>query len=199
MRVAGGVGIFAGLVVAGCAQIATQETVKNAKECLQAVKSTEDAQLLRKRLWQFDDTDTAEKLSDPTPLTKPERDAIVRHHNRMVPCREIVINHDNRYAAWETPYWQEFFARGDAVYVKLASGELPVGMANRLSIENQGKFQTDVSRGHADAVRVEEAQRQRAAEALIQASAQISASQPRMTTTNCNWIGNQLNCTSFGR
>jgi hypothetical protein len=72
-----------------------------------------------------------------------------------------------------------------------------VGLANKLAIESNGKFQVDVSRGHADAVRIEEAQRQRAAEALLQASSQIAASQPRMTTTNCMWMGNMLNCTSM--
>ena len=82
-------------------------------------------------------------------------------------------------------------------FYRLASGELPVGIANKLAIESNGKFQIDASRGHADAVRVEEAQRQRAAEAMMQAGAQIAASQPKMTTTNCTWLGNTLNCTSI--
>ena len=71
------------------------------------------------------------------------------------------------------------------------SGEIPVGVANRLRIESTSKFQVDVSKGHADAVRVDEAQRQRAAEATL-------ASTPKTTTTatNCLWFGNQLDCTS---
>jgi hypothetical protein len=69
------------------------------------------------------------------------------------------------------------------------SGEIPVGLANRLFIESGGKFQVDVSKGRADAVRAEEAQRQRAAEALL-------ASLPKTTTTNCNWFGNSLSCNS---
>jgi hypothetical protein len=107
------------------------------------------------------------------------------------------VSHDRRYAAWETQYWEEYFQRSDAIFYKLASGEIPVGLANKLSIEGAGKFQTDVSKGHADAVRVEEAQQQRAAEAMMQAGAQLAASQPRTTTTNCTWLGNTLNCTSF--
>ena len=106
--------------------------------------------------------------------------------------------HDNRFAAWETPYWEEYFQRSDAIFYKLASGEIPVGLANKLSIESRGKFQVDVSKGHANAVRLEEVQRQRAAEAMLQASTQFaSQSQPHMTTTNCMWVGNSLNCTSF--
>jgi hypothetical protein len=74
-----------------------------------------------------------------------------------------------------------------------------VGVANKLVIESNGKFQADVSQGHAEAVRFEEIQRQQAAQAMLQASAVMAAAQPRptMTTTNCNWLGNQLNCTSL--
>jgi hypothetical protein len=61
---------------------------------------------------------------------------------------------------------------------------MAVGVANKLTIESLGTFQADVSRGHADAVHLDDIRRQRAAEALINASAQMAASQPRprMTT-----------------
>ena len=104
-------------------------------------------------------------------------------------CRQIIVSHDNRYAAWETPIYQEFFERSDQIFYKLASGELPVGLANRLYIESNGKLQVDLSKGHADAVRVDEARQQQAAQALLHASAQCAASQPRTTTTNCTWFG----------
>jgi hypothetical protein len=107
--------------------------------------------------------------------------------------------HDNTFAAWEVPYWQEAFQRGDEIFYKLASGELSVGIANKLAIESNGKFQTDVSRGHAQAVAIDQERAQRASEAMMQASAQILAaqSQNRVTTTNCSWMGNTLNCTSM--
>jgi hypothetical protein len=70
-------------------------------------------------------------------------------------------------------------------------------LANKLIIESTGQFQVDVSKGHANAVQIEEAQRQRMAETLIQANAQIAASQPRMTTTNCTWVANTMNCTGM--
>ena len=122
-------------------------------------------------------------------------------HNKMRRCRQIIIEHDNRFAAWETPYWQEAFQRADAIHLKLATGEIAVGVANRLIIQSVGKFQTDVSKGHAQAVSIEEERRQRASEAMLQAGAQMLASQPstQMTTTNCMWLGNNLNCTSIGR
>ena len=98
----------------------------------------------------------------PNPLTKTERDALVRVNNKLQRCRQIIIEHDNRFAAWETPYWQEFFQRTDAIHLKLAAGEIAVGVANKLIIESALKFRTDVSKGHAQAVSIEERRRQRA-------------------------------------
>jgi hypothetical protein len=54
----------------------------------------------------------------------------------------------------------------------LASGELPINLANKLTIESNGKFQADVSRSYPEAIPVDEARQQQAAEALLQASAQ---------------------------
>jgi hypothetical protein len=195
------VAALAALALAGCAQMAAQRAAGKATECLQVLRTTEEAKILRARIWQNDGTDTSDKLSDPKPLTKAERDALVRQHAQVLPCRQIIIDHDNQFAAWETPYWQAFFERSDAIYLRLASGEMAVGAANRLSIESLGRFQTEVSRGHAEAVQIEEMRRQRAAEAMLQASALILASQPRTTTTttNCTWMGNNLNCLSSQR
>jgi len=123
--------------------------------------------MVYERLWAGDNTDTAAKLNDLKPLTKEEQNAYVQVHHKMQRCRQIVIDYDNRYAAWETPYWQQLFQRSDAIFSKLASGEFSVGLANKLSIESAGKFEVDVSKGHANAVRIEEARRQRAAEAML--------------------------------
>jgi hypothetical protein len=185
------------LGLTGCAQMAAQQAIKDTTSCAQEAKASPEGRVVYARLWNFDDSDTAAKLRDPAPLTKEEQNALVQLHNKIVKCREIVVSHDRRYAAWETQYWQEYFQRSDAIFYKLASGEISVGLANKLSIESAGKFQTDASKGHADAVRVEEAQQQRAAEAMMQAGAQLAASQPRTTTTNCTWLGNTLNCTSM--
>lgn len=195
--------VFALQVLTGCAQIMAQQALKDARanfdKSVADNKASPEGQLLAPRLWAGDGTDTAAKLSDPKPLTPSEREALVQAHNRGVQCRQILIAYDNKFAAWETQYLQELYQRSDEIFYKLASGELPAGIANKLSIESAGKFQVDVSKGHAEAVRIEEAQRQRAAEAMLQASAQIAASQqhPQMTTTNCHWLGNMLNCTTM--
>jgi hypothetical protein len=183
--------------LAGCVVTATQQTAKQASSCLQDVKSSQEGQIVYAKLWASDATDTAAKLSDPNPLTPTERDALVQVHNNIISCRQMIISDDSRSAAWELPYWLDYFQRSDAIFNKLASGELPIGLANKLTIESNGKFQADVSRRHADAVSVDEAQQQQAAEALMQASAQITAPQPqsRLTSINCRWVANTLSCT----
>jgi hypothetical protein len=183
--------------LAGCALTATQQTAKPANNCLQDVKSSQEGQVVYAKLWASDDTDTAAKLSDPDPLTPAERDALVQVHNNIISCRQTIISDDSRSAAWELPYWLDYFKRSDAIFNKLASGELPVGLANKLTIQSNGKFQADVSRRRADAVPVDEVQQQQAAEALMQASAQITAPEPqsRLTAINCRWVANALSCT----
>jgi hypothetical protein len=191
--------VLCALALGGCTlatEIATQQDANKAKECLAEAQPTAEGQLVYKRIWKGDGdgTDAADKLTDPKPLTPAERDALVKLHGRVAECRMIIISHDNKYAAWETRYWQEYFQRSDQIFYKLASGEIPVGLANNLYIQSTGQFQTDISKGHADAVPVDEAQSQHAAEMMLQASAQLAAAQPRMSTTNCSWAGNNLNC-----
>lgn len=176
--------------LAGCTLIATQQTANQATSCLQDVKSSQEGQIVYAKLWASDATDTEAKLSDPNPLTPTERDTLAQVHNDIISCRQMIISDDS------LPYWLDYFKRSDAIFNKLASGELPVGLANRLTIESNGKFQADLSRRHPNAVPVDDAQQQQAAEALMQASAQVTAPDPqsRLTAINCRWIANTLSC-----
>jgi hypothetical protein len=198
------------IMLGGCAQMVTQQAMKDAQEksakCIADNVATPEGQSIYKRLWRGDGTDTADKLSDPNPLTPAERNALVQVHNRAVQCRQFLDAYDSQYAVWATPYDQAMHQRTDQIFYKLASGELPVGVANKLYIQSYGQFQADLARGHADAVSADEIQRQRLAEAMIQSGAlapktqplQVPTAQaPRMTTTNCTWLGNNLNCTSM--
>jgi hypothetical protein len=184
----------------GCAvvgAVAAAGAADKYKTCIADVKATPEAQMLSHRLWQGDATDTADKLSDPKPLTLAERDALVKIHPLRLQCRQIIIQHDNSFAAWELPYFQTFFARSDQIFTKLASGELPVGPANQLAIQAYDDLQTETSKGHANEVRFQQIQNQRQAEAMAQAGATMAANQPRMTSTTCTWVGNMMNCSGM--
>jgi hypothetical protein len=181
-------------VVGAVSAVATRD---NFKKCVEEYKATPDAQMLTPRLWQGDSTDSAEKLTDPKPLTSTERDALVRGHSKVLQCRQIITSHDRVFAAWELPHWQAYFARQDALFTKLASGELPVGVANKLSIESLNQFQVEQSQGQANETRFQQVQAEHAAEAAMAANATIAANQPRMTTTSCMWSGNMITCTGM--
>jgi hypothetical protein len=172
----------------GCQATLTDARSKLSK-CYGDIKSTPEAQMLALRVWQFDGSDRASKLTDLKPLTPAEREALEQVHNKAVQCRQVAADYDNLSAAWQTPIKQDSYQRTDQIIAKLASGEISVGAANRLFIESNGKLQGDLSKDHADAVSADEAKQQRAAEAMLH-------KEPRMTTTNCSWLGNNLNCTS---
>jgi hypothetical protein len=196
------------VAIGGCAQMITQQAMKDAQEksakCAADNMATPEGHVIWARLWRGDGSDTAAKLSDPNPLTPAERNALVQVHSRALQCRQFLDGYDSQYAAWAMPYDQAMHQRTDQIFYKLASGDLPVGVANKLYIESNGQFQADLAQGHADAVRADEAERQRLAEAMIQSGALTTATKPqlqtaqapRMTTTNCSWLGNTLNCTS---
>jgi hypothetical protein len=172
----------------GCQAILTDARTKLSK-CYGDLKSTPEAQMLASRLWQFDGSDRASKLTDLKPLTPPEREALEQAHNKAVQCRQIGVDYDNLSAAWQIPIKKEDYQRTDQIIAKLASGEISVGAANRLFIESNGKLQVDLSKDHSDAVSADDAKQQQTAEAMLH-------KEPRMTTTNCSWLGNNLNCTS---
>jgi hypothetical protein len=175
------------LALSGCTiltKITALDDAKKAKECFADAKATPEGQLVHQRIWSFDGANTADKLTDAKPLTPDERKALIQYKNRLEPCRKNVVS--------DAPY-QELFQRQDQIFDKLGSGEMPVGLANKLSIESNGQFQLAVSKDHADAVSAEEAQQQRDAEAMLQAS----ASQSRVKKPNCSWAGNNLNCTTI--
>ncbi|HML06689.1 MAG TPA: hypothetical protein VK430_00975 [Xanthobacteraceae bacterium] len=187
--------------LAGCAQIAAQDAATKAAakfaQCGAENRTTQQSQMLSGRLWTGGENDTVAKLLDPNPLTPAERDALVQVHHRAVQCRQIIIAHADQYAAWQVPFFQDYAQRADAIYDRLASGELSVGLANKLSIENDRKLEADLASGHAYGVRTEEVERQRKTDAMLEESSQIAAaqSQPRMGAANCAWLGNTLDCT----
>jgi len=118
--------IASAVMLCGCTQqigqLAASVARDNYQKCTADNKATPEFQMLAARLWQNDGTDTVEKLNDPKPLTPAQRNAFVQVHNRALKCRQIVTEYDNKYAAWEAPYYQALFQRSDQLFYKLASG-----------------------------------------------------------------------------
>ena len=96
------------IILAGCAQIIARtdatHAVQESVACVKTVRDSPEGQVVYARLWRGDGSDTASKLTDPKPLTATERDAFVRVHTRLQPCLAYIIEHDNRFAAWEIAF-----------------------------------------------------------------------------------------------
>jgi hypothetical protein len=199
---------FTVLALAGCTQFATDNAAAEARakfaKCGAENSATPEGRMIAGRLWMGDGSDTAAKLLDPYPLTPAERAALAQLHSKAVQCRQIIIAHAEQYATWQTPILQGYVQRSDELFDKLSSGEIPVGLANKLSIESDRKLREELSSGHLEVghiegVRTDQARREQATDAVLAQSNQIAAAQPtpRMPTTYCSWLGNTLNCASL--
>jgi hypothetical protein len=171
-----------GLALAGCQTVAEGQT-QGAREDVGACKNlsfeTADGMLLKRRLWVGDGTDSASKLTDPLPLTQSERDALARYTASVLPCRQIVAEHDGTDSVGAMPAAQTFWARTDEIRTKLEAGEIAVGAANRLQMQAWDAFR--IAQGQAKStVANENDPRQQAA----------------ATHTNCAMANGQVNCTA---
>jgi hypothetical protein len=184
----------------GCAQLLAQDTSPDSrgkfKKCMAETRATPEGRMLAPRLWMEDSSDAVEKLLDPNPLTPTEREALAAFHNRAVQCRQIVLAHAKRYTAGQAPFFQDYARRADAIFYKLANGQIPVGLANRLTIESDRKLLEDLANGRGDAVSAEETERQRSLDAMITASNRLAAAQTQSgpPAPTCTWLGNALYC-----
>jgi hypothetical protein len=187
----------------GCAQIVPQadaatDTRAKFKKCMADNNATAEGKTLAPRLWMEDSSDAAEKLLDPNPLTPAEREAIVPFHTRAVQCRQIIITHASQRAAAGASFFQDYAKRSDAIFYKLANGQIPVGLANRLSIESDRKLLADLANGRANNISPEEAARQRSLEEMIEEGNRLAVSQAQTgaPAPTCTWLGTSLYCTN---
>lgn len=160
-----------GLALGGCQSLAGSQTPE-AREDFAACKNltfeTANGTLLKRRLWVGDGTDSASKLTDPLPLTQAERDALARYTASVLPCRQIVAEHDGTDSVGAMPASQTFWARTDQIRSKLQAGEIAVGVANRLQMQAWEDFRIAQAQAKSAVAEQIDARRQAAATALSQ-------------------------------
>ena len=159
-----------GLALAGCQSVAqsqTQEAREDFAACKNLTFETADGTLLKRRLWVGDGSDSALKLTDPLPLTQAERDALGRYTASVLPCRQIVAEHDGTDAAGAMPPSQTFWARTDEIRTKLQAGEIPVGAANRLQMQAWEDFRIAQTQAKSTVANENDPRRQAAATAPL--------------------------------
>jgi hypothetical protein len=213
-------GMLALQMLAACSQMQQSQTLKKAYGCARDATESHEATIVFRRLWLGDGTDTSDKLRDTRPLTPEEQSALAQYRSTMRQCRQMMVAGAADLPATnmpDLPYREASLERTDAIYDKLASGEISVATANRLAIESDGIYQADLSKIDPHFVGPADRQRQRnAQEMATEASAQMAAAQrqaeearakqrkskqgkskppaPGMATANCAWSGNALNC-----
>jgi hypothetical protein len=119
--------------------------------------------MLKDRLWTSNGPNSVTKLSDPTLLSPPERDALLRMDTAARQCQEITINFHQQYAAWRLPAIQAYFATVRDIGMKLAAGQITVGVANQYYAQSEQRFENDT----AKAKQVAEQQDREQAEAAL--------------------------------
>lgn len=196
--------VLAVYTLTGCTQFmahedASSDTRSKFKKCTSENVATAEGKLLSERLWMEDASDGVEKLADANPLTAEEREALVKFHNKALQCRQIIITHAQKTSPAQAALFQDHGKRSDAIFSRLANGLIPVGLANRLSIESDRKLLIDLSNGHADTLGPQEAARQRETDELLEASDRLTAEAQAKSKTpmpTCTWLGNSLYCTN---
>jgi hypothetical protein len=178
------------LVLAFVLALVSSETIAKAKweKCFDKVVSSNAGKLVWTRLFMGTET-SADKFFDHGYFTPKERKAMLDYMVAIRPCRLLLLNEQPRYAV----PWTDFFNRSDAVWFKLADGEITISEGNRLHVQSHGQFLADAARISSSLFVEQELQRQRFAQSLAQ-TAQDMQQSPASTTTVCRWVGNTLTC-----
>jgi len=163
-------------------------------------------------IWNF--KPTLAQLSDSAKPTPDDLRALFDLHEQFIsPCRKLILEAAALFTAAQVAAVADWFAQTDAVYVKLAQGNLTWGQAvqalsdsERQMMARSAQIDAEMRRNLAQSHNAEIARRQQAAAALsnyvyqqqvlIQNQQMIdAANRPRVT--NCQYVGAYLNCTTY--
>jgi hypothetical protein len=195
--------VLAVCAVAGCSLDPTQRASADARaevsQCGAENEATPQSHAIASRLWMGDGGDTIVKLTDQKPLTPAERSALMQVHSKASQCRQIFIAHATQYAPAQLPMIQRYVERSDQIYDKLVNDGLPVGIANRLSIQNDREFQDDFAGAQGSGIKMDVVQRRQQTDEMLAQSAEIEAAQAPSVVArpSCTWNENTLVCTNL--
>ena len=211
----GVIGVVAALALTACSEIKQDEALKQGNRCARELADAPETAKVYQRLWLGDGNDPISKLRDPDPLTPDEKATLTQFQNKLVRCRQIVTSSGGESATWEAVLKDQYNERSDAIYYRLINNDLPVGLANRLTIESSGKLQADMLRDHPGSVPRRDIALQQAAEDMARQAGPFVVAQPPPppppkgklrqakqapppppAAPSCKWVGNSLDCTT---
>ena len=206
----------AAFALPACSGIKQDEALKQGTRCTRDLAEAPETAKVYQRLWFGDGNDPIAKLRDPDPLSPDEKATLTQFQNKLVHCRQIMTVGGGESATWEAVLKDQYNQRSDAIYYRLINNDLPVGLANRLTIESAGKLQADIVRDHPNSVPRRDIALQQAAEDMLREAGPFVAAQPPEppppkgklrqakqapppppAAPNCKWVGNSLDCTTI--
>jgi hypothetical protein len=214
-------GLFALQALAACSEVQQNEALKDAGHCARDVLGSHEATVVYSRLWLGDGTDTPDKLRDTAPLTPEEQDALSRVRYSMRECKQklVIRSMDQPASMPDMQARDASIQRTDAILEKVATGEISIGMANRLFVQSNGIFLAEVTKANPKLVSRQQRHLQEQAEVMLAENEKVMAEEQARrraeeeaeaklrknkgktrqaeqtpADTNCAWSGNTLNC-----
>jgi hypothetical protein len=215
---------FLALFVGGCAtqaqiqlqqmQQQTDEVDIRANACFQQARASDVGQrLLQILVGDESDTPALQKALINRVASEREKNDLIDFRTMQQPCRTQIIEGFSKVHPLLVNVWAKIFAENDEMVLKILKGEITIGDANawslkmsplRLQAFTEVSMQINQELRNAHAFELQ--QRAAAAlslqqwayqEQLLQQHQQVINSLNRPTYTNCRFIGNNVNCTSY--
>lgn len=212
------------LAVGGCATAAEKEgnrmrgelqrTVAFAKPCFDALDArVEQGPLKDKMPPTGQNTASLALLSDNTKPTAEQAQYLFALHAEMQQCRKLVLENIGAVHPSLVTLFADAYAAQDQRYVRLVNRQITWGENAQAATAAKADFQNRatvavqrIDQQLANAHAYEVQQRQQAAQALmvwgmyqqqLELQRQAIAASTRPTMTTCNYVGRQLQCTSY--
>lgn len=213
-----------GFILAGCAtqaqmqyqHILTQHqyALEAVKACAKTVRGTEIwARLNTVFILEDNDPDAIRKMQIDRYANEQEKEDIVEYRRNFQPCRQLALEGFSKVHPLYVNMLASWFTENDEYLLKLIRNEITVGEDNRISEKRRGqrlKEETDIDSQivqQLQAAHEYEVQNRAAAAAALQQwsfqqqlllqNQQLINSLHGSAMTNCQFIGNQMRCTTY--
>ncbi|MEP1206077.1 MAG: hypothetical protein ABJL64_20135 [Rhizobiaceae bacterium] len=196
--------------------VEAQNINTRALACYESVRRNQNFRKVGSKLYLNTNTaPTLRQMSDSEYPDKEQVEALHQLHQLSQPCRRIEIEAASKVHPLYAGYYANLFSQYDGVTLGLVNRSISWGAANRKlqeinawKISEEANLRRIIDGELKQDHQAELAQRQRVARALSQWSYQqqalanqraliATANAPRHTTTNCRWVGRNLNCSTF--
>lgn len=188
-------------------QTVAKKATEELKACITDVEQKPDYETIAPHLFSPANGfhPTMQQLADDTYPTKRDSQLIIKLHDDVLPCRQSAIQQLQSVVPTIAEVLTEEWVESDQQTMKLVKRKTTWGESARqtqqLMVRTQKKLidaAHQIDSGLAASHQAEMAQRQAASNALMEWSVQqqMINSMNRPTITNCNAMGNSINCVS---